>query len=41
MNEADKIDGLYLNSNAYKGIGLNDCVSNSKLCAKKVVGFKE
>ena len=38
MNEVDKIDGLFLNSNAYKGIGLNDCVSNSKLCAKKVVG---
>ena len=37
MNEVDKIDGLFLNSNAYKGIGLNDCVSNSKLCAKKVV----
>ena len=39
MNEVDKIDGLFLNSNAYKGIGLNDCVSNSKLCAKKVVGI--
>ena len=29
--------GLYLNSNAYRGIGLNDCVSNSKKCAKEVV----
>ena len=38
MQLVDKIDGLYLNSNAYKGIGLNDCVSNSKLCAKRVVG---
>ena len=38
MQLVDEIDGLYLNSNAYKGIGLNDCVSNSKLCAKKVVG---
>ena len=38
MNLVDKIDGLYLNSNAYKGIGLNDCVSNSKLCAKRVAG---
>ncbi len=38
MNMVDKIEGLYLNSNAYKGIGLNDCVSNSKLCAKEVVG---
>ncbi len=38
MNMVDKIEGLYLNSNAYKGIGLNDCVSNSKLCAKRVAG---
>ncbi len=30
-------DGLYLNSNAYKGIALNDCVKNSKLCAKEVL----
>lgn len=29
--------GIYLNSNAYIGIGLNDCVSNSKKCAQKVV----
>ncbi len=29
--------GLYLNSNAYYGIGLNDCVGNSRLCAEKVV----
>lgn len=29
--------GLYLNSNAYFGVGLNDCVSNSKQCAQKVV----
>lgn len=34
-----EIDGLYLNSNAYRGIGLNDCVSNSKKCAKEVVGI--
>lgn len=29
--------GLYLNSNAYYGIGLNDCVHNSKQCAQRVV----
>ena len=38
MSLSDKIEGFYLNSNAYKGIGLNDCVSNSKLCAKRVAG---
>ncbi len=29
--------GLYLSSNAYYGVGLNDCVSNSKKCAKETV----
>ena len=29
--------GLYLNSNAYFGVGLNDCVSNSKKCAQHVL----
>jgi len=29
--------GLYLNSNAYFGVGLNDCVSNSKKCAQRIV----
>jgi oxygen-dependent protoporphyrinogen oxidase len=29
--------GLYLNSNAYYGIGLNDCVTNSKRCAEAIV----
>lgn len=29
--------GLFLNSNAYKGIALNDCVKNSKECAKQVL----
>ena len=28
--------GLFLNSNAYYGIGLNDCVHNSKLCAQRI-----
>ncbi len=32
-----KIEGLYLSSNAYYGVGLNDCVSNSKKCAMEVV----
>ena len=29
--------GLYLNANAYFGVGLNDCVSNSKKCAQHIV----
>jgi protoporphyrinogen/coproporphyrinogen III oxidase len=29
--------GLYLNSNAYFGVGLNDCVSHSKQCAQNVL----
>jgi len=29
--------GLYLSSNAYFGVGLNDCVSNSRKIAQKVV----
>ena len=29
--------GLYLNSNAYHGVGLNDCVTNSKRCAETIV----
>ncbi len=34
------INGLFLNSNAYHGVGLNDCVSNSKKCAKTVIGIE-
>jgi oxygen-dependent protoporphyrinogen oxidase len=30
MEEANKIDNLYLNSNAYKGVSFNDCIKNSK-----------
>ena len=30
---ASQWPGLYLNSNAYWGIGLNDCVGNAKRCA--------
>ena len=29
--------GLYLNSNAYWGIGLNDCVGNARRCAEALV----
>jgi oxygen-dependent protoporphyrinogen oxidase len=37
--DIDDIDNLYLNSNAYYGVGLNDCVSSSVKCAKKVAGY--
>lgn len=30
-------EGLYLNSNAYKGVALNDCVKNSKECANAIL----
>lgn len=33
----EKHKGLYLNSNAYQGVGLNDCVANSKKCAMEVL----
>lgn len=29
--------GLYLNSNAYRGIGVNDCVASSRHCARGLV----
>ena len=29
--------GLHLNSNAYRGIGLNDCVANARSCAEQVL----
>ncbi len=32
-----KHKGLYLNSNAYNGVALNDCVKNSKECAEKIL----
>lgn len=34
-----KFPGLFLNSNAYRGVALNDCVGNSKVIASKVAGF--
>ncbi|MBF8259701.1 MAG: protoporphyrinogen oxidase, partial [Actinobacteria bacterium] len=42
-NALDRIDarlagfpGLYLNSNAYRGIALNDCVLQSRLTAERI-----
>lgn len=32
-----KHENLYLNSNAYKGVALNDCVKNSRECAEFVL----
>ncbi len=34
-----KFPGLFLNSNAYRGVGLNDCVYNGKLTAHKVLRY--
>lgn len=39
FKELEGIEHLYLNSNAYKGVALNDCIKNSKICAKKVLGI--
>ena len=36
MNEVNKIDNLYLNSNAYKGVSFNDCIKNSKNLAVNI-----
>lgn len=30
--------GIFLNSNAYRGIALNDCVRESRLCAQRLAG---
>ena len=40
MNEVNKIDNLYLNSNAYKGVSFNDCIKNSKNLAIKIESEK-
>ena len=32
-----QIKGLYLNSNAYKGVAMNDCIKNSRECARDVL----
>ncbi len=37
FNALSSHEGLFLNSNAYKGIALNDCVKNSKICAEEVI----
>ena len=34
--EANKIDKLYLNSKAYKGVSFNDCIKNSKNLAGSI-----
>jgi len=34
---AEKMGNLYLNSNAYRGIGLNDCVANAKSTAEEIL----
>lgn len=31
--------GIHLNSNAYDGIGLNDCVANARKCASQITGY--
>lgn len=36
-----KLPGLYLNGNAFYGIGLNDCVHAANRAAEKVVGYLE
>jgi oxygen-dependent protoporphyrinogen oxidase len=35
--ELNKIDNLYLNSNAYKGVSFNDCIKNSKELAVNLI----
>lgn len=37
FNRLKQHKGLYLNSNAYCGVAVNDCVSNSKKCAQHIV----
>ena len=37
FNRLQQHKGLYLNSNAYFGVAVNDCVSNAKKCAQKVL----
>lgn len=37
FDSLQRYPGLYLNSNAYYGVGLNDCVTNSKKCAAQVL----
>lgn len=37
FEKTDKMKGLYLNSSAYKGISLNDCIKNSRELALKII----
>jgi protoporphyrinogen/coproporphyrinogen III oxidase len=37
FDRAKNLKGLYLNSNAYKGVSFNDCVKNSKESALKII----
>ncbi|PID47418.1 MAG: protoporphyrinogen oxidase [Proteobacteria bacterium] len=39
FEELKKHEGLHLNSNAYNGVALNDCVKNSRQCAFEVLDF--
>ncbi len=34
-----QVPGLFLNNNAYEGIGLNDCVRNAKVAAGEVLSY--
>ncbi|NPA55454.1 MAG: protoporphyrinogen oxidase [Epsilonproteobacteria bacterium] len=36
LDEVNKIDDLYLNSNAYRGVSFNDCIKNSKELAASI-----
>jgi oxygen-dependent protoporphyrinogen oxidase len=38
FDRLSRYPGLYLNSNAYQGVSLNDCVANSAACAKTLLG---
>lgn len=40
FKRVESIPGLYLNSNAYWGVGLNDCTKSSRECARKVAGVE-
>lgn len=37
MVSTKKHKGLYLNSSAYQGVSINDCIGNSKLCAERIL----
>ncbi|NLY04252.1 MAG: protoporphyrinogen oxidase [Campylobacter sp.] len=39
FKEIRRVDGLYLNSNAYKGVAMNECIKNSRLTARDVLGL--